>query len=88
MEKYPVGLEFDNIEPLEDYEGEPHHKVKGEVVEKMVDDELDSSNQKCPRESDYEVDDEDSEARSHPTLKMPKQYIIISKEEDYESGKL
>ena len=50
------------------------------MQEKMRDDEPGPSNQKCPRESDYEVDDEDSDARSHPNLKKPKQYVIISEE--------
>ena len=33
-------------------------------------------------ESDYEVDDEDSDARSHPNLKRPKQYVVIWDEEE------
>lgn len=74
------------MEPLSDHEGEPfiiQGRVKGEM---MRDDELGPSNRKCPRESNYEVDNEDSDARSHPNVKRPKQYIIISNEEE-EPGK-
>lgn len=45
-----------------------------------------SPNQKRPREAGYKVDDDDSDASLHPNLKKPKQYIVVSKEED-DSGK-
>ena len=57
------------------------------MQKKIRDDELGPSNQKRPREAGYWVDDEDSNARSHPDLKMPKWYFIILKEEG-ESGEL
>lgn len=38
----------------------------------MRDDELGPPNQKRPRESDYEADDEDSDARLHPNVKKSK----------------
>ena len=46
---------------------------KGEIKEEeMRDEEPGPSSWKRPRESDYEVDNDDSDARSHPNLKKPK----------------
>ena len=52
------------------------------MKEKMRDDEPDSSKQKSPREAGYEVDDEDSDAKSYPNWKKLKRYIMVSEEED------
>ena len=83
VERYPDGPEFDSMEPLEDREGEPFIiRGKGQVPEKMRDDEPGPSNQKRSREPDYNEDDEDSDARSHPNLKKPRRYVIVSDEEE------
>ena len=80
MERYPDGPEFDNVEPLEDREGEPFIiQGRGEM---MRDDEPGPSNQKHPRKSNYKVDNEDSDGRSHPNIKRPKRYVIVSDEEE------
>lgn len=50
--------------------------------EQMMDEELSLFNQKRLREADYEADDDDSNARSHLSLKKAKRYVIISKEKD------
>ena len=57
------------------------------MPEKMRDDESGSSNRKRPRESGYEADDDNIDARSHLNLKKPKQYVIVSDEEE-EPGEL
>ena len=83
VEKYPDGLEFDDMEPLEDREGEPFIiRGKGEIPEKIRDYEPGISNPKRPREPNYDADDEDSDARSHPNLKKPRSYVIVSDEEE------
>ena len=83
VERHPDGPEFDYMEPLKDWEGEPFIiRGEGQVPEKMRDDELGPSNQKRPRESNYNADDEDSDARSHPNLKKARRYIIVSDEEE------
>ena len=83
VERYPDGPEFDSMGPLEDREGEPFIiRGKGQVPEKMRDDEPGPSNRKRPREPDYDADDEDSDARSHPNLKKPRRYVIVSDEEE------
>ena len=48
----------------------------------MRDDVSGPPNRKRQRESDYEVDDKDSDARSHPNRKKPKRYVIMSDEEE------
>ena len=88
VERYLDGPEFEDVEPYEDREGKPLIiQGRGEMPEMMRDDESGPSNQKRPRESDYEADDEDSDARLHPNLKRPKRYIIMSDEEEEEPGK-
>lgn len=83
MKRYTNRSEFEYIEPLSYYEGEPFIiRGQGEMKEKMRDDEPDSSKQKSPREAGYEVDDEDSDAKSYPNLKKLKRYIMVSEEED------
>ena len=83
VERYPDGPEFDSMGPLEDREGEPFIiRGKGQVPEKMRDDEPGPSNRKRPREPDYDADDEDSDARSHPNLKKTRCYVIVSDEEE------
>ena len=83
VERYPDGPEFDYIEPLEDREGEPFIiRGKGQVLEKMRDDEPGPSNRKRPREPDYDADDEDGDTRLHPNLKRPRRYVIVSDEEE------
>ena len=83
MERYPDGPEFDYIEPLKDREGEPFIiRGGGQVPEKMRDDEPGPSNRKRPMEPNYDADDEDSNARSHPNLKKARRYVIVSDEEE------
>ena len=83
VERYPDGPEFDSMGPLEDREGEPFIiRGKGQEPEEMRDDELGPSNRKRPREPDYNADDEDSDARSHPGLKKARHYVIVSDEEE------
>ena len=53
----------------------------------MRDDEPGPSNQKRTREPGYDADDEDSDARSHPNLKKPRRYVIVSDKEE-EPGEL
>ena len=54
VERYPTGPEFDDMEPLEEREGEPFIiRRKGEIEEeRMMDNELGPSNRKHPREAD------------------------------------
>ena len=80
VERYPDGPEFDYMKPMEDREGEPFI-IRGEG-EMMRDEEPGPSNRKRPREPDYEADDEDSDARSHPKVKEPKHHAIVSDEEE------
>ena len=80
IERYPDGPEFDYMRPMEDREGEPFI-IRGEG-EMMRDDEPGPSNRKRPREPDYDADDEDSDARSHPNLKKARRYVIVSDEEE------
>lgn len=62
-------------------------------VGKMGDNEPRPSNQKRPREADYETNDEDDNARSHPNLKKLRWYVIVSDSEsksdelEYDKGK-
>ena len=66
------GLEFNDVKPLEDREGELFSiQGRGKMPEKMRDDELGISNHKRPRVSDYEAHNEDSDARPHPNLMRP-----------------
>ena len=48
----------------------------------MGDDKLGLSNQKRPREPDYDADDEDRDARLHPDIKKPRRYVIVLDEEE------
>ena len=48
----------------------------------MRDEEPGLSNRKRPREPDYDADDEDSDARSHPDLRKARRYVIVSDEEE------
>lgn len=48
----------------------------------MRDDKPGPSNQKRPKESDYEADEKYSDARLHPNLKRPKHYVIVSDMEE------
>ena len=41
------------------------------------DDKLGRSNRKRSREPDYDADDKDSDARSHPNLKKSKRYVAV-----------
>ena len=83
VERYPTSPEFEDLTPLSDHEGEPFViRGKDEMTTTMRDDELGPSNWKRPREPDYDADDEDSDARSHPNLKKSKQYVIVSDEEE------
>lgn len=83
VERYPNGQEFDDVEHLEDREGEPFIiRGKGKMPERMRDDELGLFNWKRPRSAGYKADDEDSDARLHPNLKRPKRYVIVSNEEE------
>ena len=83
VERYPISPEFEDLTPLSDHEGEPFViRGKNEITTTMRDDELGPSNRKCPREPDYDANDEDSEARSHPNLKKARRYIIVSDEEE------
>lgn len=84
VERYLIGLEFDDVEPLEDLEGELFIiRGKGEIgEEKMRNDEPGPSNWKRLRDSDYKADDNDNNARSYPNIKKPKRYVTISEEED------
>ena len=48
----------------------------------MRDDKPGPSNRKRPKELDYDANDKDSDARSHPNLKKPRRYVIVSDEEE------
>ena len=66
VERYPDGLEFDYMGPLEDWEGEPFIiRGKSKMPEKMRDNEPGPSNRKRPREPNYDADDKDNDARLH-----------------------
>ena len=60
MERYPMGPKFDDMEPLEDGQGEPFivEKKGGLNEENMMDTELGPSNQKRLREASYEANNE------------------------------
>lgn len=48
----------------------------------MRDDKSGPPNWKRRTKSDYEADDKNSDARSHPNLKRPKRYVIMSDKEE------
>ena len=84
VERYPTGLECDDVEQLEGKEGEPFTiREKGVIVEeKMMENEAGPLDQKHSREAGYKADDEDSDAKSYPNLKKPRRYLIVSETED------
>ena len=88
VERYPTRPEFEDMEALSDHEGEPFIiRGKTEMQEEMRGHKPGPSNWKCPRDIGYEVDNDDSDVKLHPNLKKPKQYVIVSEEED-ELGEL
>ena len=83
VERYPTSLESEDLTPFSDHKEEPFIiREKMQMQEKMRDDEPWPSNRKRPREPDYDANDEDSDARSHPNLKRSKRYVIVSDEEE------
>ena len=84
VHRYPPETTFDDMEPLEDREGEPLAVEEKDALreEWMRDDEPGPSNRKRGREPDYEADDEESDARSHPHVKKSKRYVIVSESEE------
>lgn len=47
-----------------------------------MDDQQCPSNWKRPRESNYAVDNDNSDAKSQPNIKKPKPYVIVLDEEE------
>ena len=82
VEGYLTSLEFEDMEPFLDHEGEPF-TIWGQVESEMMrDDESGPSNRKRPRESNYKAYNEDTNARSHPNVKKPKRYAVILDERE------